>query len=54
MAAPNSVASHARFSAWLEDEVCGLALVCIAVDGSRSVEEIAGEVAARFGLGGGG
>lgn len=44
----------ARFAAWLEDEVRGLGLACIAVDGSRSVEEIAGVVAGRFGLVGGG
>lgn len=32
----------ARFAAWLEDEVRALELCCIAVDGSRSVEEVAG------------
>ena len=44
----------ARFAAWLEDEVRGLGLACIAVDGSRSVDEVARVVAERFGLGGGG
>lgn len=45
---------EARYAAWLEDEVRGLGLACIAVDGSRSVEEVAGVVAERFGLVGGG
>ncbi len=44
----------ARFAAWLADEVRGLGLGCIAVDGSRSVEEVAGVVAGRFWLGGSG
>jgi len=44
----------ARFAAWLEDEVRALGLACLAVDGSRSVEEVAGVVAERFGLVGGG
>ena len=44
----------ARFAAWLEDEVRGLGLACVAVDGSRSVEEVAGVLAERFGLVGGG
>jgi hypothetical protein len=44
----------ARFAAWLEDEARALGLACIAVDGSRSVEELAGVVAGWFGLVGGG
>ena len=44
----------ARFAAWLEDEVRELGLACIAVDGSRSMEEVAWVAAERFGLGGGG
>ncbi len=44
----------ARFAAWLGDEVRALGLACIAVDGSRSVDEVAGVVAVRFGLAGGG
>lgn len=41
----------ARFAAWLEDEVRKLGLACIVVDGSQSVEEVAGVVAGWFGLG---
>ena len=44
----------ARFAAWLVDEVRGLGLAFIAVDGSRGVEEVAGVAAERFGLGGSG
>jgi hypothetical protein len=44
----------ARFAAWLDDEVRARGLACIAVDGSRSVDEVAGVVAERFGLVGGG
>ncbi len=44
----------ARFAAWLEVEVRASGLGCIVVDGSRSVEEVAGVVAERFGLVGGG
>jgi hypothetical protein len=40
----------ARFAAWLEVEVRALGLGCIVVDGSRSVEEVAGVVAGWFGL----
>lgn len=44
----------ARFAAWLADEVRMPGLACIEVDGSRGVEEVAGVVAERFGLGGAG
>jgi hypothetical protein len=43
-----------RFAAWLEDEVGGLGLGCIAVDGARSVVEVAGVAVGWFGLVGGG